>query len=131
MKIVFTNGCFDIVHKGHLELLKFCKSLGYVIVGLNSDDSVSKLKGPSRPFLKQEDRKALLESLRYVDEVRLFEENTPYRLIEEIRPDFVVKGGDYKKEEVVGFGLSEIIIFNTVNGYSTTSIASKIMNERK
>lgn len=133
-KTVFTNGCFDILHFGHFKLLEFCRKKagsGAVIVGLNSDASVKRNKGESRPFNNQEARKFALESLRFVDDVIIFDEDNPYNLIKRIEPNYIIKGGDYKKEEVVGFGLSEIIIFNTVNGYSTTSIASKIMNEQK
>ena len=123
MPIIFTNGCFDIIHRGHIELLKFCKSLdGTVIVGLNSDSSVKKLKGTNRPINCQEDRKFLLESLKYVDEVRIFDEDTPIRLIEELMPDLIVKGGDYKPQDVVGNNLSKVIIYDYVPGYSTTNI---------
>lgn len=123
MPIIFTNGCFDIVHRGHIELLKFCKSLGgSVIVGLNSDLSVKKLKGTNRPINCQEDRKFLLESLKYVDEVRIFDEDTPISLIEEIMPDVIVKGGDYRPQDVVGNSLSKVIIYDYVPGYSTTNI---------
>ena len=81
MKLVFTNGCFDILHRGHIELLKYCKSLGSVIVGLNSDTSVRNLKGDSRPHFSQEDRKFMLESCKYVDGVVIFDEKDPYNLI--------------------------------------------------
>jgi len=121
-KIIFTNGCFDILHRGHLELLQYCKSLGTVVVGLNSDCSVKRLKGPSRPFFSEEDRKFALESCKYVDEVLIFKEDTPYNLMKKINPDIIVKGGDYKKEEVVGSDIAEIKIFNFVSGYSTTKI---------
>tara|TARA_Y100000593_G_C4311422_1_gene338528 strand:- start:878 stop:1270 length:393 start_codon:yes stop_codon:yes gene_type:complete len=121
-KIVFTNGCFDILHRGHLELLKYCKSLGTVIVGLNSDDSVRRLKGETRPFFCQEDRKFALESCKNVDKVYVFDEDTPYNLMKKINPDIIVKGGDYKKEEVVGNDIAEIKIFNFIDGYSTTKI---------
>ena len=80
-KVVFTNGCFDILHKGHIELLKYCKSLGNVIVGLNSDTSIKRIKGEMRPINSQEDRKLLLESCKFVDEVIIFEEDTPINLI--------------------------------------------------
>ena len=83
MRSIFTNGCFDIVHRGHIELLKYCKSLGSVIVGLNSDASVKSLKGETRPHFSQEDRKFMLESCKHVDEVVIFEEDTPYNLIKE------------------------------------------------
>ena len=121
-KIVFTNGCFDILHRGHFELLQYCKSLGTVVVGLNSDQSVKKLKGPSRPFNSQEDRKFALESCKNVDKVIIFEEDTPYNLIKNIQPDIIVKGGDYKKNNVVGNDIAEVRIFTFVNGYSTTKI---------
>ena len=112
MSLVFTNGCFDIVHRGHVELLKFARSCGKkLVVGLNSDASVKKLKGPSRPIQCQEDRKAILESIRWVDEVIIFDEPTPIDLIKKIQPDFIVKGGDYKPEQVVGNELAEVKIF--------------------
>lgn len=123
---VFTNGCFDILHVGHVELLKFCKSRGKVIVGLNSDDSVKRLKGSTRPYNAQEDRKKVLEACRYVDEVYIFEQDTPWNLINELKPDIIVKGGDYKKEDVVGNDIAEVIIFNFIPGRSTTSTLNKI-----
>lgn len=122
MKTIFTNGCFDILHPAHIKLLQYCKSLGRVVVGLNSDKSAKRLKGPTRPTFSQEDRKYMLESCRYVDEVYIFEEDTPYNLIKDIKPDIVVKGGDYKPEDVVGVDLAEIIIFNYIDGYSTTKV---------
>ena len=125
-KRIFTNGCFDVLHKGHVELLKFCKSLGYVTVGLNSDSSVSHLKGFGRPVNSQEDRKLILEALKYVDEVILFEEDTPLRLIQELKPNIIVKGGDYIKTDVVGNEISEVIIFNTIQGYSTTDTLNRV-----
>ena len=121
MKTIFTNGCFDILHRGHIELLKYAKSLGDIlIVGLNSDMSVKENKGDSRPINSQEDRKFILESIEYVDKVVVFNEKTPYNLINEIMPDIIVKGGDYKKEDVVGADLCEIKIFELINGHSTT-----------
>lgn len=129
MKIIFTNGCFDILHRGHIELLKYGKSLGEkLIVGLNSDQSVKKLKGNTRPINNQQDRKIILESLKYVDEVILFEEETPYKLIKKIKPNIIVKGGDYTVEQVVGNDISEVVIFNYLNGYSTTQIIENISN---
>ena len=133
MHTVFTNGCFDILHKGHAQLLEFCKNYkgvsfgGHslfprVVVGLNSDASVKRLKGDSRPINNEKDRSFLLESLKYVDEVIIFDEETPYELIKKIKPDYIVKGGDYKKEEVVGNDIAEIKIFNFIDGYSTTKI---------
>ena len=127
MKKIFTNGCFDIIHRGHLELLKYCKSLGgEVIVGLNSDASVKILKGKNRPINNQNDRKLMLRSIRYVDNVIIFHENTPYNLIKEINPDIIVKGGDYKIKDVVGNNICEVKIFNYVNGYSTTKTIQSI-----
>ena len=127
-KIIFTNGCFDVLHRGHIELLKYCKTLGDVVyVGLNSDDSVKNLKGAHRPYNSENDRKFLLESIKFVDEVHIFSEDTPYELIKKIKPDFIVKGGDYKTEEVVGSDICDIKIFNFVDGYSTTSTLEKIL----
>tara|TARA_B100000029_G_scaffold311698_1_gene304180 strand:- start:39854 stop:40183 length:330 start_codon:yes stop_codon:yes gene_type:complete len=105
-----------------MELLKYCKSLGTVVVGLNSDDSVRRLKGPSRPFFNVEDRKVMLEGCRYVDRVEVFDENTPYELIKQVEPDIIVKGGDYTADQVVGSDLASVRIFQFVEGYSTTRI---------
>ena len=96
MKLVFTNGCFDIIHRGHIELLKYAKSCGdRLVVGLNSDNSVKSLKGEARPIQSQDDRKAILEAIRWVDEVVIFNEMTPINLIKSLTPDIIVKGGDY------------------------------------
>lgn len=128
---VFTNGCFDVLHRGHLELLKYCDSIacpamgGYLVVGLNSDESVRRLKGEGRPVNNQEDRKFFLESLTFVFEVIIFDEDTPKRLIEEIKPSVIVKGGDYKPEEVVGADVCQVRIFDYIDGYSTTSILNE------
>lgn len=121
-KTVFTNGCFDILHRGHFEILRYCKSLGRVIVGLNSDASVKRLKGPARPHFEQQDRLFMLQSCKYVDEVVIFEEDTPYNLIKSLGPDIIVKGGDYTPADVVGNDIAEVKIFNYIPGYSTTSI---------
>jgi D-beta-D-heptose 7-phosphate kinase/D-beta-D-heptose 1-phosphate adenosyltransferase len=130
MKIVFTNGCFDILHKGHIELLKNCRSLsqdGKVIVGLNSDNSIKRLKGSSRPINNQETRKMILESLRFVDEVILFEEDTPEILLSKIQPDILVKGGDYSTDEIIGKQYAKkVVIFPYVDGISTTKTIQKI-----
>jgi len=100
-RVIFTNGCFDILHRMHIELLAFCKSRGdYVVVGLNSDESVKALKGDNRPIFCQEDRKKVLEALEYVDEVIIFDEERPYNLVKELRPDEIVKGGDYKVKDI-------------------------------
>lgn len=129
MQRVFTNGCFDILHRGHVELLAYCKSLGRVTVGLNSDDSVKRLKGLSRPMNNENDRKRILEAIRYVDEVVIFEEDTPYELILRLTPDFIVKGGDYKAHEVIGSDLCEVRIFETVDDYSTTEFINRIVEK--
>ena len=121
-KIIFTNGCFDILHPGHMRLLEYCKSLGQVIVGLNSDRSIRENKGHNRPFFGQEDRTYMLESCKFVDGVIIFDEKTPYSLIKKIKPDIIVKGGDYKEEDVVGQDLADVRIFNYVDGYSTSRI---------
>jgi len=103
MSVVFTNGCFDLLHVGHVRYLKEAKGMGSkLIVGLNSDASVKRLKGDSRPLVNQSDRKEVLESLESVDEVHIFEEDTPLELIKKIRPDVLVKGGDYSIEDIVG-----------------------------
>ena len=129
-KIVFTNGCFDVLHRAHIELLKYCKTLGDVIVGLNSDESVARLKGETRPVNSQEDRQEVLRAIKYVDRVIIFEEDTPYNLIKKTTPDIIVKGGDYKKEEVIGSDLCEVIIFNYLDGYSTTKTIESLVDRR-
>lgn len=126
MARIFTNGCFDILHRGHVELLSYCKSLGYVTVGLNSDSSVRRLKGNNRPVNKESDRKIILESLWVVDEVIIFDEDTPHNLIKKLKPDVIVKGGDYSPDEVVGKDLCEVKIFEFVKGYSTTDLIKKV-----
>jgi D-beta-D-heptose 7-phosphate kinase/D-beta-D-heptose 1-phosphate adenosyltransferase len=132
--VVFTNGCFDLLHVGHIELLKYAKCLGdYLIVGINSDNSIKRLKGLSRPINNQITRKIILESIKYVDEVVVFDEDTPIEIIKKIQPKIIVKGGDYKKEDVVGYelekvGLLEVKIFNYVANNSTTKIIERISN---
>lgn len=126
---VFANGCFDLLHTGHVNLLNFAKSLGdYLIVGLNSDLSVKSIKGSARPINNEKDRKFLLENLKCVDEVVIFNESTPLELIKNIKPDIIVKGGDYKEQNVVGYGLCKIVIFNYIDGYSTTKTIKSISN---
>lgn len=125
--IIFTNGCFDVLHRGHVELLKFAKSLGdQLIVGINSDNSVRRLKGAGRPVNSQIDRLEVLRAIRYVDSVEIFEEDTPQILIEKIRPSIIVKGGDYTQEQVVGGELAEIVIFPLVPGKSSSTIINKL-----
>jgi rfaE bifunctional protein nucleotidyltransferase chain/domain len=126
MKKVFTNGCFDVLHRGHFELLKHCHSLGKVVVGINTDKSVKRLKGENRPFFNQQDRAFMLKSCRYVDEVLLFDEDTPLELIKKVKPDIIVKGGDYNPTEVVGNNLAEVVIFNYIQGYSTSNTLAGI-----
>jgi D-beta-D-heptose 7-phosphate kinase/D-beta-D-heptose 1-phosphate adenosyltransferase len=122
-KVIFTNGCFDILHKGHLTLLKEARTLGdKLIVGLNSDASVKRLKGDLRPVNNIDTRREQLELIPYVDEVIVFEEDTPYELIQQIEPDLIVKGGDYTVEEIVGHDLAPVHIIPTVEGHSTTDI---------
>ncbi len=125
---IFTNGCFDILHRGHVEYLEASKALGnYLIVGLNSDDSVKRLKGSSRPINNEEDRKFVLLALTCVDEVIIFNEDTPYNLIKDIQPDILTKGGDYIKEDIVGYDIvNETVVIPFTNGYSTTETVRKI-----
>ena len=127
-KVVFTNGCFDILHKGHIEYLRASAQLGSkLVVGINSDDSVKRLKGPSRPINSAEDRKHLLESLEFVDEVIIFNEDTPIELIKTLKPDIITKGGDYTIDQVVGNGLvNQVIIIPLTTGYSTTGTLERI-----
>lgn len=121
--IVFTNGCFDIIHRGHVELLRFAKQQGtHLIVGLNSDRSVRRLKGPTRPIIHESDRKAVLMAIRWVDEVMIFDEDTPYELIKKTKPDIIVKGGDYQADSVVGNDLAKVVIYPYLRGHSTTEI---------
>ncbi len=131
-KIVFTNGCFDILHIGHVRSLEQAAKLGdLLVIGLNSDASVRHLKGENRPINSAKDRAELLASLEYVDYVIIFEEDTPYELIRQIRPDVIVKGKDYKLEEVVGKDIVEayggkVVLVDLVEGKSTTGILQKM-----
>jgi rfaE bifunctional protein nucleotidyltransferase chain/domain len=133
--IVFTNGCFDIIHPGHIKLLKKAKSFGDVlIVGLNKDSSIKKLKGKTRPIINEKDRAEVLSSLSMVDYVVLFGEKTPIKLIKNILPNYIVKGGDYKEDEVVGKEIVEkyggkVIIIPLYKNYSTTNLIKKV-NEK-
>ena len=125
-RVVFTNGVFDILHTGHFELLAKAKSLGNkLIVAVNSDASVQRLKGENRPINDLGKRVKQLEMLPWVDEVHVFEQDTPYEIIKHIQPDLIVKGGDYIVETVVGHDLAEVYIVPTVDGYSTTQIIEK------
>ena len=125
--VAFTNGCFDILHCGHLRVLQFARTVGdYVIVGLNSDQSVKELKGRHRPIIGQSERKEILEAVKFVDEVIIFNESTPLKLIELLRPDVIVKGEDWKNREVVGSHIAEVIYVPILKKYSTTEIINKI-----
>lgn len=127
-KVVFTNGCFDILHAGHIKYLNKAKKLGDIlIVGLNSDSSVKRLKGKTRPINSQDSRALLLSALEFVDFVVIFDEDTPLNLIEKIRPDILVKGADYAGKEVVGSNIAkEVVLVDFEDGFSTTNIINKI-----
>lgn len=131
-KVVFTNGCFDILHVGHISYLEMAKKQGDIlIVGVNSDESTKRLKGPTRPINSEKDRAAMLSALKAVDYTVIFEEDTPEDLIAYLKPSIHVKGGDYKKENlpetkiVEAYG-GKVIILNFVEGKSTTNIINKI-----
>lgn len=143
---VFTNGCFDVLHIGHVRLLEYCRTradeltksrqksrivlappgVSRVVVGVNSDDSVRRLKGGGRPVRPVEERVEMLLALRYVDEVIVFTGDTPLDVIERMRPDLIVKGGDYTPEDVVGRHVAPVEIFPLVDGHSTTSLISRL-----
>ena len=131
-KIVFTNGCFDLLHKGHVTYLQKARKLGdMLIVGINSDASVKRLKGADRPVNNEKDRAFVLGALDCVDKVVMFSEDTPEKLIRKIRPDVLVKGGDWKKENVVGGPFVEsyggkVRLIQFVKGFSTSGLLAKI-----
>jgi rfaE bifunctional protein nucleotidyltransferase chain/domain len=127
-RIVFTNGCFDILHRGHATYLQAARALGDIlIVGVNSDTSVRRLKGENRPVNNEEDRAYLLASLAAIDYVTIFTEDTPYELLKQVRPDVLVKGGDYRIEEVIGREFAqEVQLIDFVDGYSTTKIIQRM-----
>jgi rfaE bifunctional protein nucleotidyltransferase chain/domain len=133
-KVVFTNGCFDILHRGHVTYLNEAKAQGDIlIVGLNSDASVKRLKGETRPVNSELDRKFVLENLKAIDFVEIFTEDTPLNLIKQVMPDVLVKGGDWKPEQIVGSkevlaNGGEVRSLNFVNGFSTTSTIEKIQS---
>jgi rfaE bifunctional protein nucleotidyltransferase chain/domain len=133
-KIVFTNGCFDILHHGHLDLLARAAGLGNIlVVGINTDQSVQRLKGPTRPITKEADRAFQLASLLCVDAVCHFDEDTPAELIALVKPDLLVKGGDYTIDTIVGADFVQrhggtVAVIPFVDGYSTTSIIERIRN---
>lgn len=125
--IVFTNGCFDLLHSGHIHLLETAKSLGHVlVVALNTDESVAKLKGPERPIDKLEDRMTIIAALECVDYVISFDELTPKTVLDEIKPNIVVKGGDYAIDEVVTTPGARVVLVEQKHGFSTTKKINKI-----
>jgi D-glycero-beta-D-manno-heptose 1-phosphate adenylyltransferase len=134
-KIVFTNGCFDILHLGHIDYLSKAKDLGdLLIIGLNTDKSVSKIKGSNRPIQDEYSRAMVLASLGFIDAVVFFGEDTPYNLIKTTQPDILVKGADYKPEDIVGYDIvtnkgGKVVNVEFLEGYSTTAIEKKISGQ--
>ena len=133
--IVFSNGCFDILHRGHVEYLSKAADLGDVlIIGLNTDSSVKRIKGPSRPVNDEKARAVVLAALEFVDAVIFFEEDTPYNLIKRVQPDVLVKGKDYKAEDIVGYDIvinkgGKVETIELVEGFSTTNTINKMKYE--
>jgi D-beta-D-heptose 7-phosphate kinase/D-beta-D-heptose 1-phosphate adenosyltransferase len=131
-RIVFTNGCFDLLHPGHLSLLHYAKSLGDILVlAINSDDAVRRLKGPTRPVIGQNDRAAMLSALGCVDAVTIFDEDTPLETVRCVQPDILVKGQDYRLDEVVGRDVVEaaggrVVLVPLLPNYSTTSLLARV-----
>lgn len=131
-KVVFTNGCFDILHKGHIDYLAAAASLGQrIIIGLNTDESVHKLKGEGRPVNNNEARAVMLAALHFTSIVTFFSEDTPYNLIKTVQPDILVKGSDYIAEDIVGFDIvtqrgGAVLTVNLTDGYSTTKLIERI-----
>ena len=131
-KIVFTNGCFDIIHKGHVAYLSEAKNLGdLLVIGLNSDASVKRLKGPERPINNELDRQYVMSQLKPVDFVEIFTEDTPFNLILKVKPQVLVKGGDWEIDQIVGGkeviqSGGEVYSLNFIDGYSTTALINKI-----
>ena len=122
MKTIFTNGVFDIIHAGHIRLFTWAKAQGdRLVVGLNSDKSTRRLKGEGRPINRETDRIFVLNAIRYIDDVLVFDEDTPYELIKRIKPDMIVKGSDYKYEDVVGRDLAEVFLVPH-SGHSTSDL---------
>ena len=132
-KIVFTNGCFDILHRGHIDYLLHASKMGDIlIIGLNSDSSVKKIKGNNRPVQDQESRARILAALSFVTYIVLFDEETPLQLIQHIQPDILVKGGDYKPETIVGYDVvkkkgGKVTTISFIKGFSTTALIEKIL----
>ena len=133
-KIVFTNGCFDIIHRGHIEVLARTADLGdKLVIGLNSDQSIQKLKGEDRPIIEEQSRAILLAALSFVDAIVLFSEDTPLKLISTLIPDVLAKGGDYEIETIVGYEIvqkngGKVKLVPFLDGFSSTTIIDKIKN---
>lgn len=131
-KVVFTNGVFDLLHRGHVEYLSRARELGDILfLGLNSDESVKKIKGPGKPLVSEEDRAMVLAGLTAVDYICLFDEDTPQEIIQALIPDVLVKGGDYQIDEIVGRDIVEknggkVITIPQIHGFSTTELIKKI-----
>lgn len=134
LRVVFTNGCFDLLHRGHIDYLSKAADLGHrLFIGVNTDASVRKLKGPNRPIQDEESRLRILAALECVSAVMLFDEPTPYALIQQVQPDVLVKGSDYKPEDIVGYDVvtakgGQVLTLDYLPGYSTSGIEQKIKN---
>ena len=134
-KIVFTNGCFDLIHLGHIEVIARSADLGDIlIIGVNTDNSIKRLKGPNRPIVEEISRAKQLAALEFVDAVVFFDQDTPIDLIKMINPNLITKGGDYNSDQVIGNDIvaqnnGEVVIIPLTQGYSTTSILEKIKDE--
>ena len=134
-KVVFSNGCFDILHVGHVDYLEKARALGSrLVMGLNTDNSIKRIKGPNRPVNDQYARARILAALEFVDAVILFDEDSPYELIKAIKPDILVKGDDYTIEKIIGADIvlqngGEVKTISLVKGYSTTNVIDKIKNQ--
>ena len=135
-KIVFTNGCFDLIHKGHIEILSKSADLGdRLVVGVNSDLSIRNLKGESRPIMDQDSRLTILSSFEFIDAVILFDEEDPYDLIKNIIPNILTKGGDYNAKNIVGSDIvldngGDVVVIPFLDGCSSTSVIDKILHNR-
>jgi rfaE bifunctional protein nucleotidyltransferase chain/domain len=136
LKIVFTNGCFDVLHPGHLQYLKKAHNLGEIlVVGLNSDKSIRRIKGKDRPINNFEFRSSMLSYFQFIDFIVEFDEDTPIDLIRRVRPNVLVKGSDYQNKEVIGSDLvkesgGEVVFLDYLEGYSSTSVINRILNSK-
>jgi D-glycero-beta-D-manno-heptose 1-phosphate adenylyltransferase len=135
-KIVFTNGCFDVLHKGHVDYLARASELGdLLVIGLNTDDSVKRLKGAARPYLDEDTRAYILAAMSFTSAIILFDEDTPLELIRRVRPDVLVKGSDYKPVEIVGHDLvtswgGKVLTIDLTPGFSSTQVIGKLTDKR-